>query len=589
MITAISLANSGGRVRAETRALGCMRHRLIIVAAAFSLAFAAIALRLSLVALQPEDATIAAVPSAAAVPSPIRAPILDRNGVVLATTLPSVSAYIRPELVLQPDAAATAIAQVLPTLGRGEVLRRLTAEKPFVYLQRDISPATHKALNDLGIPAIGFEDGAKRIYPAGRQFAHLVGFTGIDGDGLAGLEHAFDGALRRGEAPLTLSLDSRLQFVLREELLAGIAEFQAQAAAGVIKNIATGEVLAAVSLPDFDPYAPQAATDAARLNRISHGVYELGSVFKVFAAALALDTGLVRADDAFDAREPLTAGRFAIRDYRPQRRWLTVPEIVVHSSNIGAAQLAMVVGPDTQRDFLERLGMTTSLPLPLGESGRPLLPRRWGAVSAMTIAYGHGISVTPLHVTSALASIIGDGRPVRPTLLRRQQEAAEWPQAEPAPRIVSPETSQTMRRMLRMVTAHSQAKDADPTGYRLGGKTGTALKPIAGGYSDTARIASFVGAFPIDAPRYALFVMVDEPQGHKGTHGFATGGWVAAPIVGRVVQRMAPIVGIAPQSDWQDDGFALPLQPGGWMVRAADETEGFTRHAKRRLTHLAAY
>ncbi|HIP79016.1 MAG TPA: penicillin-binding protein 2, partial [Kiloniellaceae bacterium] len=388
----------------------------------------------------------------------------------------------------------------------------------------------------------------RRFYPHGALAPHVVGFTGVDNQGLAGIEQSFDDVLRASAKPLQLSLDIRIQHILTEELAQAMTTFSAIGAAGVVMDARTGEVVALASLPSFDPAKPAAAPADARFNRASLGIYEMGSVFKIFTAAMALNEGVVALNDGYDTRKPIRISRFTIRDFKPKNRWLSIPEILMYSSNIGTVHMAMDAGTPVQQAFLKRLGLLQPASIELPEVGQPLIPSPWREINTMTISFGHGLAVSPVQLTAAMSAMVNGGTEVRPTLLKRDPE-----RVAPGTRLISETTSATVRRLMRLVVSQGTARKANAEGYVVGGKTGTAEKLAGRGYSRNSRIASFVGAFPMSAPRYVAFVMVDEPKPTKETHGYATGGWVAAPVMRGIVERMAPLVGFMPQ----DDGEAM--------------------------------
>jgi len=528
---------------ADGRALDRARARLAILGALFVLAFAVVAGRLAeatLLAEGRETASRAAGgPDAAAAPVADRADVVDRNGVVLATSVPTHSLFADPARVIDPAATARRLAEALPGLDPAELETRLTGERRFVWIRRHLAPRQAAEVIRLGLPGVDFVREERRVYPLGPLAAHAVGFTGVDGEGLMGAELGFDAALRRGAEPLRLSIDVRLQHVLREEIQRQIATFSAIGGAGLVMDVRTGEVLGLVSLPDFDPNAPAGAEGEARFNRVTLGVYEMGSTFKVLNTALALESGRVGVHDVFDASRPIRIGRFTIEDFRGQNRPLTVAEILKHSSNIGSVRMVERIGPAGQREFMDRLGLLRRSPIDVPEAGAPMSPRTWREVNMMTIAFGHGIAVTPMHLGSAVSAVVNGGILVPPTILARGDAAPVE-----GTRVVSPQTSDTMRRLMRLVVASGSG--ADVPGYLVGGKTGTAEKTTGRSYSSDARISSFVGAFPMHDPRYLVYVMVDEPRPTRETFGFATGGWVAAPAVGRIVGRIGPMLGVAP-------------------------------------------
>ena len=522
------------------------RLRLVVAGALFALAFAVVGGQLIKVSLFGGDyRPLAHHGDDAAGYSSARADIVDRNGVLIATNLPAASLYADPALVLDAEEAATRLAAVLPELGHDALLAKLTADRRFVWIKRHLTPRQQYEINRLGLPGLAFERDERRVYPHGPLLAHALGYTGIDNRGLAGLELALDSRLA-GEAaqqgePLALSIDLRVQHVLHEELSAAVAEFEALGAAGLVLDVETGEVLAMVSLPDFDPNLPGQPDANARFNRTTLGVYEMGSTFKTFTLAAALDSGVVTLSDGYDASEPIKISRYWIRDYHPENRFLTVPEIFMYSSNIGAAKMAIDIGTERQRAFLETLGLLDAPEIELPERGAPLAPSPWREINTMTISFGHGIAVPPLNLARATAAMVNGGL-LRPATLLKHDAAT----ATPGVPVIRPETSDIMRALLRLVVDEGTGKNAAAPGFRMGGKTGTSEKAVAGGYERKALITSFVGAFPMDAPRYVVLVMVDEPHGNAKTFGYATAGWTAAPSVGRVVSRIGPLLGITP-------------------------------------------
>lgn len=521
------------------RAIEIGRSRLLFGAAMFMLAFLVIAARLVTVSLladgaEPRLATL--TPEGA---QPDRGEIRDRNGMVLATNLVTASLYANPHQIIDVDEAVTKISRVLPDVDPIDLLEKLTSDRAFVWIKRGLTPRQHDAVNRLGLPGFNFQREERRVYPQGSLTAHIVGFADVDNRGLSGIEQAFDETLRQGGQPVTLSIDLRIQNILREELSAAIKDFTAIGGAGVLLDIRTGEILAMASLPDFNPNEAGTASEESRFNRNTLGVYEMGSTFKIFNTAMALDAGIVTLNDGFDARKPIRIGGFTITDFKPKNRWLTVPEIFMYSSNIGSAKMAEQAGTERQQLFMNRLGFFKPVSLELPERGQPMYPSDWKPINTLTIAYGHGIAVTPLHLVNGVAAVVNGGllRPM--TLMKRDSD-------EPAPgrRIVRAETSETMRQLLRLVVQGGTGRLADVPGYIVGGKTGTADKQKGRGYSSDSRVAMFVGAFPMNDPRYAILIIVDEPKPNEHSHGYATGGWVAAPAVHKIVQRVAPLVGL---------------------------------------------
>ncbi|MCB2109338.1 MAG: penicillin-binding protein 2, partial [Rhodobacteraceae bacterium] len=521
------------------------RMRLFVTASLFCVAFAAITGRLVELMVMTDGGEVEFARSASAPvvePQFGRADITDRNGVLIATNLPTVNLFA--DAVKVPDAAAAAakIVTVLPDLAYEDVFKKLSSNQRFVYLRRHLTPAEQVAVNRLGIPGVDFENAERRTYPQGALFAHAIGATDFDNHGAAGVEKAFDEQLRSNAKPLALSLDIRVQNAVRDALAAGISKFHADAGSALVMNVHSGELLAMVSLPDFDPKTLATAPENARFNRATLGLYEMGSTFKLFTAAMALDTGYIPIDKRYDATQPIKVGRFTISDSHPENRWLSVPEILMLSSNIGAAKMALDVGTETQKAFLRKLGLMSPLPLELPETGTPQYPSTWREINTITISYGHGISVTPVHVATAVSALVNGGILIPPTIVKRDTGAAI-----PGRQVVSKKTSDSMRAIMRMIVLEGTGKQAAAKGYMVGGKTGSAEKVTrTGGYSKSSLRTSFVSAFPMDAPQFVVLVILDEPQGTKETYNFATAGWNAAPTAGAVIAKVAPLLGVYP-------------------------------------------
>lgn len=516
------------------------RTRLLVTGLVFALAFLFVGLRLAEVSLLsgPLEAQQA---KAAALPQLARADILDRNGVLLASTLPSATLIANPRQVREPEIVARRLAQVLPELKVAKVAEKLARDRMHVTLKRSLTPQQQQAVFELGIPGLDFERAMQRVYPHGRLFSHIIGLTDTEEKGIAGVEMSFNERLHKEGKPVQLSLDVRVQHIVAEALNRSIEEFSAIGGAAVVLDAKTGELLSMVTLPTYEPYMREDASEDARFNRASLGLYEMGSVFKIFTTAQGLDEGFVDLDDSFDVSEPIRVGWHTIRDFKPKKRDLSVPEIFIYSSNIGTVQIAMTGGTKRQQDFLERLGLTRPAPLELPEVGRPQLPAPWREINTMTISYGHGMSVSPVQLVSAVGAVVNGGVYRPATLVRQSPDAHDL-----GVRVMSEETSITMRWMMRQVVQLGTGRKADAEGYLVGGKTGTADKIKNGSYHRGSRIASFVSAFPMSDPRYVVFAMVDEPKGTKKTFGYATGGWVAAPVVKEIVERVGPLLGVAP-------------------------------------------
>jgi cell division protein FtsI (penicillin-binding protein 3) len=539
---------SSGTIQCESarkRAHDQFRARLIVVIFCFIMCFSAIGVRLTEVSLNiggVEEAENRVVKTASTAMG--RREITDRNGMVVATSLTTYSLFAHPHEVSNPQEAARQVATVLPGMDAAELSGKLGADKKFVWVRRNLTPREQYAVNRLGIPGLYFEREERRVYPYGPLLAHILGYVGIDNRGLAGLERSYDKKLldENEKGPLQLSIDLRIQTILSEEIRAAIEEFRAIGGVGVVTDVKTGEILAMSSLPEFDPNQPGKASKDARFNRATLGVYEMGSTFKAFTMASALHYGVADMTSSFDARFPIRVARYTISDSHPEARWLTLPEVFYHSSNIGTVKIAQQVGVDRQREFMKKLGLLEPLKFDLKEVGWPLIPNPWREINMMTVSYGHGISVTPLHLVRAFSALAGEGRLMPLTLIRGGND--DKPLGE---RVISPENVQHMRELMRLVVSEGTGSKANAPGYFVGGKTGTAEKVNeGGGYNANNKLALFAGVFPVHDPRYCILVMIDEPRGNKKTYGYATGGWVAAPVVGKVVSRMGPLMGIKP-------------------------------------------
>jgi cell division protein FtsI (penicillin-binding protein 3) len=529
---------------AAKRAIETGRTRLLVAGALFAVAYLVIAIRLVSVTLLSDGAEPRLAERPAGAVQAGRGEIVDRNGVVLATNLTTKSLYANPQQIIDVDEAVARLTGLFPDISADTLRAKFASGRSFEWIKRNLTPRQQADVNRLGVPGLYFQAAERRVYPQGALTAHVIGFTDIDNRGLAGIEQSFDHVLREGHRQVALSLDIRIQNIVREEVTRAMSDFTAIGGAGMVLDIETGEILAMVSLPDFDPNSAGTAPDEARFNRNTLGVYEMGSTFKIFNTAMALDAGVVTLEDGFDTRKPIQISGHMIRDFHPESRWLSVSEIFQHSSNIGSARMADQAGTELQQEYMGRFGMLKPMRLELPELAQPIYPGPWKRINTMTIAFGHGIAVTPLHLLNGVAATVNGGvyRPM--TIMRRA--SAEQAAGRP---IISAETSEKMRQLLRLVVESGTGKSANVPGYLVGGKTGTAEKQKGRYYTANARLASFVAAFPMNAPRYAILIMIDEPKPNAKSYGYATGGWVAAPAVGRVVQRMAPLLGIEPIAD----------------------------------------
>jgi cell division protein FtsI (penicillin-binding protein 3) len=479
---------------------------------------------------------------------PDRGDIVDRNGDPLARTIDAWTIAVHPTKVIGDKLAlAQHLAALMPEQTADQYFAMLRSNKSFFYLRRRASPELVEAVNAIGEPGLAIEREPDRLYPQTTLAAHVLGFTGIDGHGGAGIERAFDSYLvdpsRRGK-PIVLSVSSPVQQALEAELGDAMQHFSAIGAAGVVMDVHTGEVLAMTSLPAFNPNAPGKATPDQMFNRATLGVFELGSTFKPFTLAMAMDSGTVRGPgQIYNCPQVLTAYGHNIHDTHPFGRACSVAEIMMESSNIGMAQIADQIGTERQKAWLKKMGFLDRVEIELKERGRPLTPgSRWGPFETMTIGFGQGIAVAPLQLAMGYATLFDGGVYHRPTILKIGPDHP----LTPGRRVFSADTSYRMRSLLRLVVMKGTGRKADAPGYRIGGKTGTAQKLINGHYSKTINLTSFAGVFPMDDPRYVIIVMLDEPKATKETYGFTTAGWNVAPVVSRTVSRIAPMLGVAP-------------------------------------------
>ncbi len=545
---------------AKSEAIEVARNRLIVPVFLFIFGFSLLVARLVSIAIF-EDISdqIIQVHSAKVEIVRERVDILDRNGTVMATNLPAPSLAVRPRLIADPEETADGIMAVLPNLNRDQVLNKLKSSRHFLYIRRNLSPKQVWKINALGFPGLVLEQAEKRVYPQGKLASHVLGYVDVDNKPQAGVEKFFDDHLSnpmRSDDPLHLSLDLRVQHIVRQELKFAMDRFSAKGAAGIVMDVETGEILAMTSLPDFDGNGSIDPSTPEMKNRNTLEPYEMGSGFKTFTLAMALDSGAIKVTDEFDATRPLKVGRRTIHDDHAKKRHLSVPEVYTYSSNIGASLIIRQVGVDYQKAYLERFGMFDKPVIELTGRSRPILPRRWGEIQSMTVSYGHGIAVTPLHLVTGIAAVVNGGRLIPATLIRKDKDQdnisyglPEYSNVEDYPQVISAETSRKMRHLMRLAVEYGSGSNARVEGYRVGGKTGTAEKVINGSYSRENKITSFVGVFPMDNPKYVIFAMLDEPQGIEETFYRATGGWTAAPVVGQIISRIGPMLGVEPNAD----------------------------------------
>ena len=542
------------RDRARQRAEG----RLLVLAVMFACAFGVVALRMGALAASEPSEPRAQAGGASIIAS--RADITDRHGRVLATNMETHSLYAHPQQMIDPEGAAEKLVEIFPDLDRERLLRDFTGKRKFLWVRKKLSPEQKQAVHDIGEPGLLFGPREMRLYPNGALAAHILGGASFGREGVhsaevigtAGIEKYFDAELRdpaRGGAPLQLSLDLTVQAATERVLLGGMKLLNAKGAASVLMDVHSGEVIALASLPDFDPndrprpLTKGDASDSPLFNRAVQGVYELGSTFKIFASAQALELGLVTPDTIIDTAGPLKVGGFRIGEFRNKNYGpLTVSDIIVKSSNRGTGRLALQIGVERQQEFLKSLGFFEPTPLEIveAEGGRPLLPQRWTDLSSVTISYGHGLSSSPLHLAAGYAAIANGGHVVKPTLLKQ-----DGPRL--GPRVMSARTAAQSRAMLRKVVTEGTASFGEVPGYHVAGKTGTADKPRKrGGYYDDKVINTFASFFPAHDPKYVLVVTLDEPVETSGDKPRRTAGWTAVPVAAEMIRRVAPLLGLRP-------------------------------------------
>lgn len=550
------------RVAQGSVSSSAVKARVYLAMMAFACVYVAIAGRLVYLAQMdegPSRAWISAQDSIAAA----RPDLVDRNGEILATDITTSSLYAEPRRILDVDEAVEGIIRVLPDLDEPMVRRRLESGAGFVWLKREMTPGQAETIHNLGLPGIGFLSENQRFYPGGPTAGHIVGAVNVDNQGLSGIEKYIDDewlsdlqsvGFAQGPSmePFRLSVDLRVQHVVRDELIKAMEKYRAIAAAGIVLDAKTGEVVAMSSLPDYDPNDREQALEKDRLNRATGGVFEMGSVFKAFTTAMALDSGGVTINDSFDATRPLRAAGRTISDFHGKNRILSVPEIFIYSSNIGTAKMMLATGVDRQKEFLGRLNLTSRLKTELPENAGPLLPPKWNDLAAMTISFGHGLSVTPMQTAVAAAAMVNGGKLLPPTFLPRSTEDAKALETQ----VISPDVSRMMRYLFRLNVLSGSGRRADIPGYTVGGKTGTAEKIENGVYVSDKRRNSFLSAFPMDDPRYVVLVVLDEPKPEHDGIG-ATAGLNTAPTTGAIIRRAAPMLGVLPRFGKGDEPIEI--------------------------------
>lgn len=480
--------------------------------------------------------------------------ILDRNGVVLAMTLPTTNLYVNPHQIDNPDETARQLMSVFPEMSYDELYKKLSAPENFRYIKHNLTPKELQRLQLVGNPYLKEEKQEKRSYPHGRLFAHVLGGVDLDNNGTAGLELAYDDILAQED--VVLSLDATVQGIVHQTLKEQVAKYQARWGSGIVTDVTNGEVLAMVSLPDYDPEKPADPKALEnRFNRASLGTYELGSVFKLFNTAMALESGLVKPTDMFDATEnSLKIGKKVIEDFRGENRPLMVPEILMHSSNIGSSRVALQVGWEKQRAFLKKMGFYDKLDISLPERGRPQYPpedRKWPDITSATVAYGYGISVTPLHLIAGVGALVNGGYYYVPTFIKGENQDKVKVQ------VIDEHLSEIMRHMMWAVINYDVKDKNDVYRYSVGGKTGSAnLRDEQTNKQMQGRVrVSFIGVFPIEKPKYAVFITMEDPKKLAENHYFNNAGWTAKPAGLSIIEQIAPHLNIEPRETWKQPAY----------------------------------
>lgn len=554
--------------------------RLKLIALGFAAVYCVIGGRLVYFGFKPDPQSLrrAAVEQS----SGARPQIVDRNGDVMATDVKTMSVFAEPRRIIDKDEATELITAVFPDLDAKELREKLGSRKGFVWVKREVSPKQQEEVYRLGLPGVGFWPENKRVYPNGPLGAHVLGFANIDNIGIAGIEKWMDGqglADLHGAGfqlthetlqPIALSLDLRATQAVRDELAKGIEHYRARAGGAAIMDVNTGEIIAYASMPDYDPNNPVDALDPNHINRLNVGVYEMGSTFKALSIAMALEANKVNLNSRLDARNELRSGRFAIHDYHAQRRALSVPEVFTYSSNIGTARMALMVGVEGHKAFLRKMGQMDRLRTELPENAEPIVPKNWGELNTMTIAFGHGLAVAPLQAMMAVGALVNGGQMIKPTFLKRDEEDAR----KSAVRVVRPEVSESMRYLMRLNAEIGSAKTTNIAGYFVGGKTGTAEKVIGGRYSKNRLFTTFMAIAPADKPKYLFLTILDEPQALPETHGYATAAWNAGAVTGKIVERAGPILGLPPRFDPPTLPFPLLAKLGYGMANIPAKATG---------------
>lgn len=554
--------------------------RTRLVAFAFTALFGVICGRLVYFGLKPQAVQAVRAAGSDQVAA-ARPDILDRNGEVLATDVKVMSIFAEPRRLIDKDEATELLTAALPDVNATELRRKLASNKGFVWVKRAVTPKEQQEVFHLGLPGVGFLPENKRVYPNGPIAAHVLGYANLDGVGISGLEKYIDTqglsdltslgfkVAADDLKPVTTSLDLRATYAVRDELAKGIEHFKAKNGAAAILDVNTGEVVAMASLPDFDPNQPADALNPNNINRLSVGVYEMGSTFKALTIAMGLEANTITLRSVVDARQSLRFGRFTIHDFHAEHKMMTVPEVFYHSSNIGAAKIAMMVGVQKHQEFLRKMGQLTRLRTELPESAEPLWPKHWGELNTITIAFGQGINVAPLQSLMAVGALVNGGQLIKPTFLKRSESDAR----ADAPHVIRPEVSESIRYVMRLNAEIGSARNANIPGYFIGGKTGTADKLVHGHYDHDKVFTTFMAILPADKPKYLFLVLMDEPQAVPGTYGYHTAAWNSGDVCGKIIQRVAPLLDLPPM-------IQMPVMPFPLLARMGYGQANIPQHSK---------
>lgn len=539
----------------------------------FFVIFGGIAARLVFLALNPIESNARRFPADAVVNA--RPDIIDRNGTLLATDVKMTSVYAEPKRIIDKDEAVELLTAIFPDIDARDLREKLASKRGFVWIKREVTPEQQQDVYRLGLPGIGFQPENKRIYPNGTAAAHVLGFANVDNLGIAGIEKYIDsfGLSDLSGAGLTphasdlasvkLTIDLNVQHALRDELYKGMEHFKSKSAGGMVIDVETGEVIALASLPDYDPNNPKDALDPDKINRVVVGTYEMGSTYKALTIAMGLDSGKFNINSQLDARSAIRYGKYEINDYHATHRILTVPEVFIHSSNIGTAKIALGMGVDAHKAFLKKMGQLDRLKTELPESAEPQVQSNWSELTTLTVAYGHGLAVAPMQAVMAVCALVNGGHLMPPTFFPRTRDEA----LAKSTQVIKPETSEAMRFVMRLNATKGSAGKADVSGYFVGGKTGTANKNVQGHYVEDRVFTTFMAIAPADKPRYLFLTIMDEPQPVEGTFGFRTAGYNAGPVTGAVIERVAPLLGLKPRSEAPVNPFPEMVRQNAWGAK----------------------